>query len=145
MKQSQQPVRHTITDISPAPGTQKKQSRVRQNQTKVIVILSVIGLSIIALSGVLIVKHNRNLDYNNVKVVTARVSRHVVLPTDEEPALATVTDSNKLTSSFKGKVENGDKLIIYQNNKKAIVYRPSIDRVVTIEPVAIDTAPGAGQ
>lgn len=146
MKQNLQSVRHTITDISPTIGTQKQPPTAKRFPTKIIVIvLLVISLCIVVTSGVLIMRRNRNLNYNDVKIVKDRVSRHVLLPNDEEPALATVTDSSKLTSSFKGKVQNGDKLIIYQNNKKAIVYRPSIDRVITIEPVIIDDAPGAAQ
>jgi hypothetical protein len=72
------------------------------------------------------------------KVVKARVARHYLLPTDEEPALATITDKSKLSSPAFKQAEDGDRLLIYQKNRMAIVYRPSIDRVVAIVPVSID-------
>lgn len=79
---------------------------------------------------------------NTVTAVEEKVSQLYALPSDETPALATVTDSKKLSSSFAGKVQNGDKLLIYQKNGKAIVYRPSLNKIVDVEPVTIDTLPG---
>ena len=75
---------------------------------------------------------------NNVTVIKKRVGILYQLPTDEEPALATVTDKAKLESTFAGKVENNDKILIYEKNAKAIVYRPSINKIVDVEPVQID-------
>jgi hypothetical protein len=72
------------------------------------------------------------------KAVKARVARHYLLPKDEEPALATITDKSKLSSPAFKQTEDGDRLLIYQKNRMAIVYRPSIDRVVAIVPVSID-------
>lgn len=76
-------------------------------------------------------------DMNNVSVVTAAVGRHYLLPTEEVPALATVEDRAKLNSEFLRSAENGDKLLIYKNAKKVILYRPSIDRVIEVGPVSI--------
>lgn len=77
----------------------------------------------------------------DVNVVVNLVDRHYVLPSNEKPALATVTDKSKLQSSLSGKVQNGDKILIYQKNQKAIIYRPSIDKIVDVEPVSIDAPP----
>jgi len=70
------------------------------------------------------------------------VSRHYILPTDEVPAQATITDQSKVSSAFQGKAKNGDRLLIYQKNKQAVIYRPSVDRVVNVVPVQIDTPQG---
>jgi hypothetical protein len=79
---------------------------------------------------------------NNLKSVEGRISKHMLLPTDEPPALLTVIDKNKLTSPFlKMKAENGDKILIYKIHKRAIIYRPRIDRIVDISVVNIDTPP----
>jgi DMSO/TMAO reductase YedYZ molybdopterin-dependent catalytic subunit len=59
------------------------------------------------------------------------------------PALATVTDTSKLTSPFFKKSQNGDKKLIYQTNQVAIIYRPKIDRIIVVGPVSIDTSPSA--
>lgn len=77
-------------------------------------------------------------DLNDVTYVIGRVSRHMVLPSDEMPALLTVTDNAKLTSSFLKQAKNGDKVLVYQTNKKAILYRPGTDRIIDVGPVAID-------
>jgi len=60
-----------------------------------------------------------------------------VLPIDETPALATVTDKAKLTTKFLQKAENGDKILIYQKAGRVIIYRPSIDRIIDVGPVQI--------
>ena len=72
--------------------------------------------------------------------VKAAIGRHYVLDSKEEPALITVVDASKLSSvALKDRVENGDKILIYKSLQKAIIYRPSIDRIIDITPVEIDT------
>lgn len=88
--------------------------------------------------------HQSNRNWNDVAYVTNRVAQHMLLPTDETPALLTVTDSTKLTTTFLKQAQNGDKILIYQNNKKAIIYRPSLDRVIAIGPVVIDDVSNTG-
>ena len=80
-----------------------------------------------------------NLD--SVEVIVQRVNRHYILPTGEQPALATVTDNTKLTTQFLKKASNGDKVLIYQKNRLAVIYRPSADRIVAVGPVTIDNPP----
>ena len=76
------------------------------------------------------------------KRVAAAVARHVILPSDETPALATVTDPTKLTNNrLLSQAKQGDKILIYAKWKQAIIYRPSSDRVVDIGPVDV-AAPG---
>lgn len=78
---------------------------------------------------------------DDVTSVKTAINQHYLLPTDEEPALATVTDKSKISSALAKKAENGDRILIYQNNKTAIIYRPSIDKVVDVVQVNIDNAP----
>lgn len=81
-----------------------------------------------------------------LKSVKAKVSRHFLLPNNEVPALATVTDTSKLTTPFFKGTKNGDRILIYQKSHLAIIYRPSIDRIVSVGPVTVDTPPtGKGQ
>lgn len=74
-----------------------------------------------------------------LQFVEKEISKHYILPKDEEPALATVTDKSKLTTPFFKRTEDGDKILIYQKNKIAIIYRPSIDRIVGVGPVEFGT------
>lgn len=70
-----------------------------------------------------------------LKVVEA-VTRHIEVPGDETPTLATVTDKERLSDNqFFTKAENGDKVLIYVNAKKAYLYRPSADRLVEVATV----------
>ncbi|HTH72324.1 MAG TPA: hypothetical protein VL737_03090 [Candidatus Pristimantibacillus sp.] len=91
-------------------------------------------------------KHSANTaNLDNVTAVKAKVASHYLLPADEEPALATVTDKSRLNTPFLKTADNGDKILIYQQNHLAIIYRPSIDRIVSVGPVTIDAPPQATQ
>lgn len=76
---------------------------------------------------------------DDLSSIKERVSRHYLLPTDEEPALLTVTDPSKLSTDFLRHTKAGDKVLVYQSSRKAVIYRPSIDRIVDVAPVIIDT------
>src|SRR3989344_1556410 len=61
----------------------------------------------------------------------------VILPADETPTIGTVTDRSQLPSQFLFKnAENGDKILVYTQAKKAILYRPSLNKIVEMGPVA---------
>lgn len=66
------------------------------------------------------------------------VGKHILLPKDETPTIATVTDSKKLSSqSFFAKANNGDKVLIYTKSKKAILFNPKQNKVVEVAPINI--------
>ncbi len=61
------------------------------------------------------------------------VSKLMVLPQDEMPTLATVTDIKKLEGQpFFANAKTGDKILIYTNNKKIILYSPSLSKIVEV-------------
>jgi uncharacterized protein YneF (UPF0154 family) len=65
-----------------------------------------------------------------------QVGRLMVLPGDETPAVATVTDAEKLKEQeFFKNAENGYKVLIYTNAKKAILYDPVRNIIVNVSPV----------
>lgn len=68
-----------------------------------------------------------------VKKITEKIDKFMDLPADEQPTLATVSDKEKLKEQiFFAKAQNGDKVLIYQNAKKAILFRPSSGRVIEV-------------
>ncbi|MBA3757568.1 hypothetical protein H0X09_01770 [Candidatus Saccharibacteria bacterium] len=67
----------------------------------------------------------------------AKVGMLVELP-DEQPTIATVSDTSKLQSQqFFAKAQNGDKVLIFTNAKRAVLYRPSTNKVIEYAPVNI--------
>lgn len=100
-----------------------------------IVLLAVAGLA----TAAYLTLYDKPTTPPAVTNVVELVGRHFVLPDDEEPAILTVVNKGDVSSAFlKGKVENGDKVLIYQTNKKVIIYRPSLDKVVDAGPAVID-------
>lgn len=78
-----------------------------------------------------------------IKRVTGSVSKFLTLPVDDEPSLATITDIDKLKDQpFFKNAQNGDKLLIYGKTAKAILYRPSENKIVDF--TLIDTGSVAG-
>ena len=114
------------------------QVRNRTLQRAVVIGLTILAIAAITAAAFVLLHKKQQADLNNVGIIKSKVSKLFLLPTDEEPALATVTNSKKLSSSFAGKVENGDKILIYQTNKRAVVYRPGIDKIIDVQAVVID-------
>lgn len=60
----------------------------------------------------------------------------VAIPEGETPTVATVSDASKLQSqAFFAKSENGDKVLIFTQAKRAILYRPSTGKVIEVAPI----------
>lgn len=77
------------------------------------------------------------------RAIRTKVAEHVLLG-DIEPAVITVTDAEKLrtTDTFYQHANNDDKLILWGD--KALLYRPSIDRIVDFG-VVLHSAPAGSQ
>lgn len=78
------------------------------------------------------------------KLITT-VGKLIDLPTDEEPTIATVSDIEKLKDQpFFAKAKMGDKVLIYTNAKKAILYDPVANKIIEVAPVNIGNATATG-
>lgn len=67
-----------------------------------------------------------------------QVGELIELPADETPTVATVVDKERLKDqSFFAKAANGDRVLIYTQARRAILYRPSTDKIVEVAPINI--------
>lgn len=66
------------------------------------------------------------------KDITEKVRKLIELP-EEEPLIATITDKEKLREQvFFSKAQNGDKILFFMNSPKAILYRPSTNKIIEV-------------
>ena len=84
------------------------------------------------------VPNNPQAAQAEVKKLVVEVSKLIDLPTGEDPTVATVTDISKLKDQpFFQKAKNGDKVLIYTNARKAILYDPNVKKVIDVAPINI--------
>ncbi len=73
---------------------------------------------------------------NDLTVTIAKVGKLMVLPTDETPTMATVSDPEKLKDQdFFAHAKTGDKVLIYSLARKAILYSPTLNKIIEVAPV----------
>ncbi len=66
----------------------------------------------------------------------AEVAKLIVLPTDEMPTVATVSDLSRLKNQpFFAHATVGDKVLIYTKAKKAILYNPPSGKIIEVAPL----------
>ncbi len=78
-----------------------------------------------------------------VKNLTSALDKLMILPESETPTVATVSDPEALSDQpfFVG-AQKDDKVLIYSNAKRAILYRPSVDKIINIAPLNLgESAP----
>jgi hypothetical protein len=74
-----------------------------------------------------------------VDALITQVGKLIALPTDEKPTVATVTDASKVKDQpFFTNAKNEDKVMIYQKAQKAILFRPSENRIIEVGAVNIN-------
>ena len=83
---------------------------------------------------------SNSVDLAEAKALAVKVGKLIVLPEDEVPTIATVSDPAALMgqSFFEG-AKKGDKVLIYSNAGKAILYDPVVNKIITIAPLDTKT------
>lgn len=86
------------------------------------------------------IEGQQKLAQKEVDQLLTQVKKHMVLPEKEKPTIATVTDVNALKKNqpFFEKAQNGDKVIVYVQARKAIIYSPQKDVIVNVGAVAVE-------
>lgn len=62
--------------------------------------------------------------------IATLVNKTLHISGDANPAILSVEDETRATQPFLEQAENGDKVLLYYNTKKAVLFRPSEKRVV---------------
>lgn len=130
-----------ITKIKNAPVTPPASDATKPMSRTLPVVIVLSGLLLIALSiaGYFYYQYKHTPEVANAeevaKVVKA-VGSMLELPADETPTLATVSDKTKLEDQpFFKKSANGDKVLIYADAGRAILYRPSTKKIIDITTI----------
>ena len=125
---------------------EQKLDKLTKN-LKLVIILLIIGFLII-ISYLLYQNHklrlaaDKALEQSPQKIaeqsrqLVDQVGKLLVLPHDEQPTIATVTDLEKLKQQqFFQRAQLGDKVLIYSQAKKVILYRPSTNQLIEVAPL----------
>ena len=132
-----------------------KNSRLSLKSTELLGFTSqsliiIIGLAIILVAAVGIAIYfylqyqntqaqlNKTTQSNEQAALIGQVGKLIVLPTGEQPTIATVSDVNRLkTQSFFSHAHNGDKVLIYTKAQEAILYDPLANKIVEVGPISL--------
>lgn len=137
-----------VTEVEVSEVTPKRNLLKKLGPKKV----SLIILIIIAILGVWGTSHFYNkykaltVDANaQAQKETARLvgmlGKLIELPENETPTVATISDKIKLAGqAFFAQAENGDILFAYTTSMKAILYRPSTNKIINVAPISINTS-----
>ncbi len=88
-------------------------------------------------------KANPNMEaQKQTDQLISAVGKLMELPKGEMPTVATISDKTKLDNQvFFATAENGDVLFAYTTAMKAILYRPSTNKIINVAPISINQPP----
>lgn len=92
-------------------------------------------------------QEQQELAKKEVQSLVAKIGKLIILPTDEEPTVATVTDADALKSEqpFYKDAVNGNKVVIYMQAKKAVIFDETKNILVNVGPIFVDEAVSSTQ
>ena len=107
------------------------------------ILIIALGVSLFFVSVALYKEKNKKLSLDDIESlqkeqinnVLTEISKHMVLPKDEQPTVATIANVDELKKQmpFFDKAQNGFKVIVYK--EKAILFDPANNIIVDVAPV----------
>lgn len=132
-----------------APRIPRRRPRVSRNQLikGAVALILLIGLGWLIMSYIQTRSELEKLSTNpqaasedEATALVNKISAYLTLP-DEKPTLATVNDVSKLSGQeFFANAQNGDKVLIFASADRALLYRPSTEKVIEYSKVDLSTA-----
>lgn len=85
----------------------------------------------------------KQLNLDDREKLIVQVGKLIELP-KEEATVAVVSDKDKLINqSFFQNAKNGDRVLIFTKAKKAILYRPSINKIIEVTQINLEDSSSA--
>jgi len=115
-----------------------KDSKIGKPKSKKIfwVILLLVLFSGLAYFSKEVYERWREADINKNENILESVAELTDIPKDEIPTIVTVTNSESLKGQvFFKDAKIGDKILVFKISKKAILYRPTTNKVISIAPL----------
>lgn len=124
------------------PNSTPSASPAESSRTlPLVIVLSTLLFAALCAAGYFYYQYQKSPQVADAKEIVAlkkTVGDFFMLPEGEEPTLATVTDKEKLVDQpFFSRAENGDKVLIYSNAGRAVLYRPSTHKIVDVTSVNV--------
>jgi hypothetical protein len=133
-----------MTEVMPGEHKQEAHHSKRHARfaTRLNVVLILVLIGTAALFGFLYFRSRAELHQarqaslantaDEARALVKKIGIHIALPS-EKPTIATVENTKKLANQvFFKNARNGDKVLMYTQSKKAILYRPSEDKVIEV-------------
>lgn len=136
------------TNVQAAQPVAKKQRlQMNKNLKRVLILLVVLGIAAAfvfmymrlnqAKSEVSRLSNPQEAAREEANRIRNEVGQFYAVP-DEDPTVATVTDASKLKEqAFFSKAENGDRVLIFAQARRAVLYRPSTKKIIEVAPINI--------
>ncbi len=140
-------VEEVIVEEKKALSSKMKILTQRKYQVGLLVLIIIVVGALVAGYG--FVNTNTGTDGgklspSQINSLISEVGDKMMIPMGETPTIATVTDVTKLENQpFFRNAQNGDKVMIFGSTNTAILYRPSIHKIVTVAPINAQTNPVA--
>jgi FtsZ-interacting cell division protein ZipA len=131
----------SIKSKTTKPKKLKASQRLVTIAVGVVAIAALIGVGVLYRSNQQLKSDPKTLQKAQAKEssdLKAKVAKLIEVPKDENPTIATVESKDKLKEQpFFKDAQNGDKLLIFPQAKKAVLYRVSENRLINVGPIAV--------
>ncbi|MEN9604317.1 MAG: hypothetical protein RJB39_2 [Candidatus Parcubacteria bacterium] len=117
---------------------------IKLKAKKIFIILSITTIVALGLAGYFFYqlhaakKDPQAASQKETTELVAKISKLIVLPEGETPTVATVSDPTALKDQvFFAQAQKGDKVLIYAQAKKAILYSLTLNKILEVAPLNI--------